>query len=204
MATIATASTSCGRCRQAIGGPVPLHARARRLDELAAALRLCLRAVGLLSGRSSRPASSASELHFGDATVRFVDQPHGGTDSLGLRFDEGGHSVGYAIDFSDLTDDMAALYEGVDVWIADCLTRTPHPTHAHLDGVLGWARDLQRRPALSDAHGQRPRLSHAWSPSCPTGRRRPMTGWRSRYDDQRPDARRRLYPDGDHAGARAR
>ena len=30
-----------------------------------------------------------------------------------------------------------------DVWIADCLTRTPHPTHAHLDGVLGWARDLR-------------------------------------------------------------
>jgi len=38
---------------------------------------------------------------------------------------------------------MAALYEGADVWIADCLTRTPHPTHAHLDGVLGWARDLR-------------------------------------------------------------
>ena len=49
----------------------------------------------------------------------------------------------YAIDFSDLTDDMAALYEGVDVWIADCLTRKPHPTHMHLDGVLGWARDLR-------------------------------------------------------------
>ena len=38
---------------------------------------------------------------------------------------------------------MAALYEGVDVWIADCLTRQPHPTHMHLDGVLGWARDLR-------------------------------------------------------------
>jgi phosphoribosyl 1,2-cyclic phosphate phosphodiesterase len=23
------------------------------------------------------------------------------------------------------------------------LTRQPHPTHAHLDGVLGWARDLR-------------------------------------------------------------
>ena len=37
---------------------------------------------------------------------------------------------------------MARLYQGVDVWIADCLTRQPHPTHAHLDGVLGWAREL--------------------------------------------------------------
>jgi phosphoribosyl 1,2-cyclic phosphate phosphodiesterase len=59
-----------------------------------------------------------------------------------LRFDEGERSVVYAVDFSTLTDDMAALYQGADVWIADCLTRRPHPTHAHLDAVLGWARDL--------------------------------------------------------------
>jgi phosphoribosyl 1,2-cyclic phosphate phosphodiesterase len=38
---------------------------------------------------------------------------------------------------------MAALYESVDVWIADCLTRNPHPTHMHLDGVLSAARDLR-------------------------------------------------------------
>ena len=84
----------------------------------------------------------AAEERFGPTTARFVVQPHGTTTSLGLRFDEAGHSIVYAIDFSDLTDEMAQLYKGVDVWIADCLTRTPHPTHAHLDGVLGWARDL--------------------------------------------------------------
>ena len=37
---------------------------------------------------------------------------------------------------------MANLYRGLDVWIVDCLRRHPHPTHAHLDAVLGWARDL--------------------------------------------------------------
>lgn len=83
------------------------------------------------------------EERFGDAVVRWVVQPHGTTSSLGLRFDEGDRAVAYAIDFSDLSDDMTALYEGVDVWIADCLTRRPHPTHAHLDGVLNWARDLR-------------------------------------------------------------
>lgn len=83
------------------------------------------------------------EERFGDAVVRWVVQPHGTTSSLGLRFDEGDRAVAYAIDFSDLSDDMTALYEGVDVWIADCLTRSPHPTHAHLDGVLNWARDLR-------------------------------------------------------------
>ena len=37
---------------------------------------------------------------------------------------------------------MRALYQGLELWICDCLRRRPHPTHAHLDAVLGWARDL--------------------------------------------------------------
>src|SRR6185312_14045536 len=84
----------------------------------------------------------AGDFQFGEARARFVDQPHGGPTSLGLRFDEGTRSAAYAIDFSELTSEMATLYEGVDVWIADCLTRQPHPTHMHLDGLLSAARDL--------------------------------------------------------------
>ena len=127
---------------QAIEGPVPLHARAGVLQELQ-------QRFGYAFARSDfyRPIAEGQELgeglSFGTARLRFVDQPHGNTESLGMRFDESGYSVAYAIDFSELTDDMAALYEGADVWIADCLTRRPHPTHAHLDGVLGWARELR-------------------------------------------------------------
>jgi phosphoribosyl 1,2-cyclic phosphate phosphodiesterase len=127
---------------QAIDGPVPLHARGDVLKELE-------ERFGYAFGQSEfyRPIVDARELgeevRFGDARVRSVDQPHGGPTSLGLRFDEAGSSIAYAIDFSDLTDDMAVLYESVDVWIADCLTRRPHPTHAHLDALLGWAKDLR-------------------------------------------------------------
>jgi len=81
--------------------------------------------------------------YFGEATLRIAEQPHGTMTTLGLRFDEGERSLSYAIDFNELTNDMMRLYEGVDVWIADCLTRTPHPTHAHLDAVLSAARDLR-------------------------------------------------------------
>lgn len=127
---------------QLIGGPVPIHARGDVLDELK--LRF---AYAFEQGDFYRPIAEArelgEELRFGNATIRFVDQPHGGPTSLGLRFDESGYSLGYAIDFSELSDDMAQLYEGVDVWVADCLTRTPHPTHMHLDGVLSAARDLK-------------------------------------------------------------
>ena len=126
---------------QAISGPVPLYARRDVLDELK--LRF---AYAFDQSDFYRPVCEARDLEdllkFGHAQVRFVDQPHGQPTTLGMRFDEGSKSIGYAIDFSGLSGDMAELYQGVDVWIADCLTRKPHPTHMHLDGVLGFARDL--------------------------------------------------------------
>jgi phosphoribosyl 1,2-cyclic phosphate phosphodiesterase len=127
---------------QALGGPAPMYARAGVLAELRGRF-----AYAFERSDFYRPIVEARELEnelgFGKAVARFADQPHGGPTSLGIRFDEGDRSAAYAIDFSDLTDEMAQLYVGVDVWIADCLTRTPHPTHAHLDGILAWARDLR-------------------------------------------------------------
>ncbi|MEO6225020.1 MAG: MBL fold metallo-hydrolase [Sphingomicrobium sp.] len=127
---------------QAIGGPIPIYARPDVLAELG-------ERFGYVFSPSSfyRPIGEAraiaEEIVVGSARVRFVDQPHGGPISLGLRFDEQEKSLGYSIDFSELSDDMAVLYEGVDVWIADCLTRRPHPTHMNLDQLLGLARDLR-------------------------------------------------------------
>ena len=127
---------------QAIGGPVLLCSRAHVLEELKGRF-----AYAFEQSEFYRPIVEAQEiaekLNFGEAIVRFVDQPHGNTTSLGLRFDEDGRSVGYAVDFSELSDGMSALYEGVDVWIADCLSRKLHPTHMNLDAVLAAARDLR-------------------------------------------------------------
>jgi phosphoribosyl 1,2-cyclic phosphate phosphodiesterase len=127
---------------QAIDRPVPVYGDEATLQSLKTRF-----AYTFAQTEFYRPILEArifdGELHMGDARVRFVEQPHGATRSLGLRFDEGERSLVYAIDFSALTDDMMRLYEGVDVWIADCLTRTPHPTHAHLDGVLAAAKDLR-------------------------------------------------------------
>jgi phosphoribosyl 1,2-cyclic phosphate phosphodiesterase len=125
-----------------MSAPVPILARADVIAELQ--LRF---AYAFEQSEFYRPILEAKVIgkdwHFGAAEVRCVDQPHGGMTSLGLRIDEGGHSAAYAIDFNNLTDDMASVYAGVDVWIADCLTRAPHPTHASLDAVLGWARELR-------------------------------------------------------------
>ena len=127
---------------QAIGRPVPLLGRVETLNGLRRRFD-----YAFSEEKFYRPIVQGKlipdDWQFGDAQVRCIDQPHGGPTSLGLRFDEGERSLVYAIDYSDMTDEMATLYEGADVMISDCLTRQPHPTHAHLDGVLGWAKDLE-------------------------------------------------------------
>jgi len=127
---------------QATGRPVPLYARDEVLDELKLRFAYAFAQSGLY-----RPIVEARQiglkLEFGQTRVCFVDQPHGDRTSLGMRFDEDDRSIGYAIDFSRLSNEMATLYQGVDVWIADCLTRKPHPTHMHLEAVLAAAKDLK-------------------------------------------------------------
>jgi len=127
---------------QSLGRPVPLHARQLVLD------RLRQRFDYAFTGSSFyapvvEPIAVGEELSAGQARIRFVDQPHGDISSLGLRIDEDSRSAVYAIDFNAMSDEMAELYQGADVLICDCLQRRPHATHAHLDAVLGWARDLR-------------------------------------------------------------
>jgi phosphoribosyl 1,2-cyclic phosphate phosphodiesterase len=122
-------------------GPLPLYARAYVLDALQRRFDYAFAGSGFYSPIvEARPVED--ELLVGNARIRFVDQPHGNVTSLGLRFDEGNRSAVYAIDFNALCNGMAELYQGANVLICDCLQRRPHPTHAHLDAVLGWAKDL--------------------------------------------------------------
>lgn len=124
------------------GGPIPLHARQSVLERLRQRFDYAFAGSGFYSP-VTEAVEAGQELNLGDCLVRFVDQPHGDITSLGLRIDEGGGSAVYAIDFNPMSETMAQLYEGADVLICDCLQRRPHPTHAHLDAVLGWARELR-------------------------------------------------------------
>ena len=127
----------------ALRHPVPLHARGEVLDRLHARFGYAFEGTPPIYPPVIEPVAVTGELAFGAARARFVDQPHGGITSLGIRFDEGPNSAAYAIDFHELTAEMATLYDGVDHWICDCLRRRPHATHAHLDAVIGWARELK-------------------------------------------------------------
>lgn len=91
----------------------------------------------------------ADAVEIGDIRVRVVDQPHGGITSAGLRFEFEDKSIGYSTDFNQMTNEMRALYAGLDVWVVDALRRAPHPTHPNLADVLGWIDELKpRRSAL--------------------------------------------------------
>ncbi|MDP1907394.1 MAG: MBL fold metallo-hydrolase [Hyphomicrobium sp.] len=127
---------------QHIGRQVPLYARPETLRRLAKRFAYAFDGTPLYPAVLD-PRPVEDELSLAQATLRFVDQPHGGITSLGIRADEGGASIAYAIDFHDMTEAMASLYQGVDLWICDCLQRSPHLTHAHLGAVLDWARDLK-------------------------------------------------------------
>lgn len=71
------------------------------------------------------------KIHAGFA-IDSVEMPHGPTTSTGFRFEADGKSIAYATDFSEITDEMIALFSGVHILVTDCLRREPHPTHANL------------------------------------------------------------------------
>ncbi len=68
--------------------------------------------------------------------VKWCIMPHGPAKSTAFLFEEDGFSIGYATDFSGITDEMVALFSGADLLVTDCLRREPHPTHANLEMAL--------------------------------------------------------------------
>jgi phosphoribosyl 1,2-cyclic phosphate phosphodiesterase len=123
------------------GGPVAGYARPETLTQLA------MRFGYAFYGRDGYPPTvMARELPdriaIGPLTISCVDQPHGNILSTGLRFEADGAAIGYATDFHAMTDAMRRLYDGLDLWVVDCLRRRPHPTHPALPQVLDWRAEL--------------------------------------------------------------
>lgn len=117
------------------GGPIPGFAS----DETA--YRLRLRFGYIFAGQHGYPTIASLEtldrlrMHAGFG-VDWCQMPHGPGETTGYRFDTDGKSVAYATDYSAITKEMIDLFGGVDVLVSDCLSRKPHPTHAHLAMAL--------------------------------------------------------------------
>jgi phosphoribosyl 1,2-cyclic phosphate phosphodiesterase len=129
------------------GRPVAGYARQQTLDLLRHRFGYAF------EGQGGYPALVEARLlgahvNLGGVSVRAVDQPHGPITSAGLRFDAGGVAIGYSTDFNEMTDDMAAMFEGIDLWVVDALRRKPHPTHPHLARTLEWIKALAPKRAV--------------------------------------------------------
>jgi phosphoribosyl 1,2-cyclic phosphate phosphodiesterase len=129
------------------GRPVAGYARPETVESLRR------RFAYAFEGKGGYPAVATVDplpdrINLGGVLVRTVDQPHGDITSAGLRFDAGGVSIGYSTDFNAMTDEMAALFEGLDLWVVDALRRHPHPTHPHLGETLEWIRTLGAKRAI--------------------------------------------------------
>ena len=114
-----------------------------------ATIAVLMRRFGyVFEGADGYPATATlselpDEMMIRDIRVTAVDQPHGSITSAGLRFEADGAAAAYATDFHAMTDEMRALYAGVDLWIVDALRRRPHPTHPHLAEALTWTAELR-------------------------------------------------------------
>lgn len=129
------------------GRPVTGYARREALASLKR------RFAYAFEGTGGYPAVATGNLlpdhvNLAGISMRAVDQPHGDITSAGLRFDAGGRAIGYSTDFNELTDEMALLFTGLDLWVVDALRHRPHPTHSHLADTLKWIRELAPRRAI--------------------------------------------------------
>ena len=129
------------------GAPVPGYARTETIAVLKRRFDYAFEGNdGYPPVVTADPLGEALEV--GAIRIRTVDQPHGNINSLGLRFDGPGGSIGYSTDVNVLTGEMIALFQGVDVWIVDALRRAPHPSHASLSEALAWIALVQPARAI--------------------------------------------------------
>jgi phosphoribosyl 1,2-cyclic phosphate phosphodiesterase len=126
--------------------PIRGYAREKTLDSLRTRFAYAFEGA---NGYSSviQGAVMPDRLTIGGIEIRAVDQPHGSITSAGLRFEAGGRSIGYATDCHEMTEEMAAMFDRLDVWVVDALRRKPHPSHPHVDRALDWVSKV--RPSRS-------------------------------------------------------
>ncbi|AEI37098.1 MAG: MBL fold metallo-hydrolase [Zymomonas mobilis subsp. pomaceae] len=130
------------------GHPIPGFARPETLDGLRRRFAYVFEGFG-----EYRPTVKGhylpDHLTIGDIHIKVVDQPHARATSAGFCFEHNGFRVGYATDFNHITEEMAELYQGVDLWVVDTLREKPHPSHPHLAMIVSWVKKLKVKRAVT-------------------------------------------------------
>lgn len=87
------------------------------------------------------PVHPYETTRIGGLDVRFFEQDHGFSNTLGLRIGD----FAYSTDVVELDAAAFAALDGIKTWIVGCLGPNPHPTHAHVDKVIDWAGRIRPR-----------------------------------------------------------
>jgi phosphoribosyl 1,2-cyclic phosphate phosphodiesterase len=127
-----------------IGAPMPAYGSAALWEELQYRFSYAFRPW--LGGFFSHPvlmphiATPGETFAILDSFCTPLEQDHGPTPSLGLRFGK----FAYCTDVVRLDDAALAILQGVELFIVDCFTPArDHPTHAGLPTVLAWVERLR-------------------------------------------------------------
>jgi phosphoribosyl 1,2-cyclic phosphate phosphodiesterase len=81
----------------------------------------------------------------GDTEIVSFPQRHG-KDGLSTGFRIG--NMAYSTDFSNLDEQALHCLQGIHLWIIDCLSIDPRPTHLSLQEALGWIEKVQPKKAI--------------------------------------------------------
>lgn len=102
------------------------------------------------SGSWSRPSlipntiAEYADFKVEDIRIQSFLQYHGKGKSLGYRIG----NFAYSTDVNNFPDESLQLLDSLDVWVVDCLRRTPAPTHADLALTLSWIERLKPKRAI--------------------------------------------------------
>lgn len=128
-------------------GPIDAYASRQTLDTLIERFGYVFEPYGA-EPRFYRPCLAPHEID-GPFCIGAIDivpfhQEHGRIPSLGFRFNK----FAYSTDVKALSEAAFATLEGVEVWIVDCLSETPHPAHSHLAQTLEWITRVAPKRAV--------------------------------------------------------
>lgn len=127
-----------------LGAAIPAYATGEVWGELRQRFEYAFRPWK--GGFFGRPVMDVHEIIPGQSfqvcglTILPIDQDHGYTRSLGLRFGD----IAYCTDVVRLDEAALAALHGVKTFIVDCFTTArDHPTHAGLPTVINWVETLR-------------------------------------------------------------
>ncbi len=129
-------------------GPIDAYASRQTLDTLMERFGYVFEPYGDNAPQFYRPCLTPHEIA-GPFSVGATDivpfhQEHGRIPSLGFRFNK----FAYSTDVKALPEESFAVLEGVEVWIVDSLSETPHPAHSHLAQTLDWIERVAPKRAI--------------------------------------------------------